>query len=80
MEIHIFVAPINASVQIQEEFKKSCVSQGMKCCNLRLDFVEHGLLAVLMSSRYMSGTMDQVWPECFKDARIIGNTLLQLCH
>jgi len=73
MEIHIFVSPINPTLDFQEKFKANCVAQGMKACNLRLDFVKHGFLGVLMSSRYVTGKMDFIWRECFKDARILSN-------
>jgi len=72
MEVHVFVAPINPVPAIQEDFKKSCsLVDGMKCCNLKLDFVKHGWLNVLMSSRYVRGDMTVIWKECFKDARFI---------
>lgn len=72
MEIHIFINPINPSLELQSQFKQTCSQvEGMKCVNLKLDFVKHGLLSVLMSSRYVRGDMDLVWQECFKDARFL---------
>ncbi len=40
MEIHIFVGPLNPTTEFQEMFKSTCIEQGMKACNLRLDFVK----------------------------------------
>jgi len=72
MEIHVFVAPVNPTLELQEQFKKACSQyEGMKCCNLRLDFFKQGWVAVLMSSRYVRGTMDFIWTECFKDSRLL---------
>jgi len=72
MEIHVFVAPINPNIELQQQFKESCSSiSTMKCCNLRLNFVKQGWLSVLMSSRYVRGQMTHVWRETFQDARAI---------
>jgi hypothetical protein len=71
MEIHIFIAPINPTVELQEKFKQACAQNAMKYVNLKLDFVKHGFLQVLMSSRYVRGPMEVIWKEAFKDARIL---------
>jgi hypothetical protein len=71
MEVHIFVAPLNAPQEVQDKFKKDCNDNGLKCCNLRLDTVHLGMVGALMSSRYVSGTMDKIWRESFKDAQLL---------
>ena len=47
MEIHIFVAPLNAPQEVQDKFKKDCNDNGLKCCNLRLDTVHLGMVGKL---------------------------------
>eukprot|EP00455_Lapot_gusevi_P041962 TRINITY_DN4927_c0_g1_i1.p1 TRINITY_DN4927_c0_g1~~TRINITY_DN4927_c0_g1_i1.p1 ORF type:complete len:436 (-),score=191.53 TRINITY_DN4927_c0_g1_i1:140-1351(-) len=80
MEIHIFVLPLNPSEEMQAQFKEDCKNNNMKACNLRLDFLRHGYVAVLMSSRYVMGTMDKVWRETFHDARVLARLGYDVCR
>lgn len=51
-EAHLFVGPINPSVELQQEFVRYCKTLGLRALNLGLNFEHAGVNTVLQTTKY----------------------------
>jgi hypothetical protein len=51
-EAHLFVGPINPSIELQQEFVTFCRSLGLRALNLGLNFESAGVNTVLQTTKY----------------------------
>ena len=51
-ESHLFVGPINPSVELQQDFVKACKAVESRALNLALNFEQAGLNTVLQTTKY----------------------------
>lgn len=76
-EIHIFVLPLNPSLEVAEAFTVACRGSGaaprMKGLLLYLDYEDQGFVGVLQSSRYVTGTLADAERGAEEDATILRN-------
>ena len=69
-EAHLFVGPINPSVELQQEFVKVCRSLGLRALNLGLNFEGAGVNTVLQTTKYYKVTSPlQALEQMVEDAK-----------